>query len=62
MLKTLAPKFHHHISVRLRDIAEKKVTVNLEPIVIALEPRAKTERVAREETKSMVHDFGVLGL
>ena len=33
MLKSFVPKFHHDISVRLKDIAEMQVHVHPKPIV-----------------------------
>ena len=35
MLKSLVSKFHHNLSVRLKDIAEKQVPMKLKPIVPA---------------------------
>ena len=38
MLKPLAPKFRSDLSVGSRDIAEKQVPANLQPIVVHCDP------------------------
>ena len=45
MLKTPMPKFCSDLSVRLRDIAEKRVPVKLKPIVVTELGTNKTKSI-----------------